>query len=608
MSIISQIFQSYRDSLRHSQERYENAYANNAEHAVQFYNDFLHQLFIPYGEQLAEPIFLNQLITRAEDYFQRQSVDFVAIDGTCSRDPFQDFMVFFSAAYGVKGRVSIKPYSPDLQYERWSMDQDVSLVAYVPIPYAEAGDITDTGYRDEFIVDDKNKINLSSIHTRLMQLAEIYLAYEMARSSTLSGPKLILMDLSLSSVLMSTDIGIDNIHLFGCPIGTRRLEKHDGLVAYAHPVNPDLSIPTSKKYRRWTNIVSLMIQNNGCPIYLDDLAQKTGISKAEWEQSLSEPHAQKIIDIQGNKLSPKVDFTASWFDTVRLFEDFCDRLFHRRDPEALIYTVRDGQTTRSRWMSPEDISFLVAIGLRALIETCWERGIMLIGIAKDSSTRYFSRHYLGVMRQIGVFSQVSVDTLPWTDRVLLESIAYQVEDLVAPWATTEFDSVFMTLHLEGDTPGRSRFIRGVRGNIINPERLFARSLVQFFHSRRKPIPLMGHVIFVDRLLDPRLDRKFLRELTGQSIFNSELGTVNPAYFGINQDINYGQAISIWLLNILTRNLFPEVIGYPDPLHKADWGAKSVKRRVDPLIQSSETAFRARPLSRLFRTTRDQYPR
>jgi hypothetical protein len=112
---------------------------------------------------------------------------------------------------------------------------------------------------------------------------------------------------------------------------------------------------------------------------------------------------------------------------------------------------------------------------------------------------------------------------------------------------------------------------------------------------------MGHVIFIDRLIDPRLDSEFIRNL---KITSAELGTISPAYFGTNQDINYGQAIAIWLLNVLTRNLFPEVIGYPDPLHKADWGAKSVKRRVDGLIQSSDIAFRGRPLSRLFRTLRD----
>lgn len=251
-------------------------------------------------------------------------------------------------------------------------------------------------------------------------------------------------------------------------------------------------------------------------------------------------------------------------------------------------------------MSPEDVSFLVAVGLRALIETCWERGIMLLSIAKDSSTRYFSRNYVGVMREVNIFPEIKVGNLPWTDRMLLESIACQVDDLTAPWAITEFDSVFMTLHVE-EKDGQ-RYSRGVRGNVVNPERLFARSLAQFFHRRIKPTPLMGHVIFVDRLIDHRLDSNFLNP--SHSITNSELGKIAPIFFGTNQDTNYGQAIATWILNILTRNLFPEVIGYPDPLHKADWGAKSVKRRVDNLIQSSEIAFRGRPLSRLFRTLRD----
>jgi len=154
------------------------------------------------------------------------------------------------------------------------MEQDVSITAYIPVPYAEAGDITDMEYQEKFIVDDKNKINLSSIHTRLMQLAEIYLAYQMARSSISGYPKLILMDLSLSSVLMSTDVGLDNIHLFGCQIGSRTLQKRDGLVVYAHPINPKLDVPTTKKYRQWSYLVRLFMENKYRPITIDELIQK----------------------------------------------------------------------------------------------------------------------------------------------------------------------------------------------------------------------------------------------------------------------------------------------------------------------------------------------
>jgi hypothetical protein len=600
MSIISRIFHSYREALHHSQQRYEDAYMVNAAGARQFYDDFLNQLFIRYGEAFSQPHTLNRTIQRIEQHFERRDIHFVAIDGTCSRDPFNDFMVFFAAAYGVKGCVHIEPRPARLRYERWSMDKDVSLVAYVPVPYAEAGDITDSGYQEEFTVDDTEKINLSSIHSRLMQLGEIYLAYEMARSSVIDGPKLILMDMSLSSVLMSTDVGMRYIHLWGSSIGGQTLTKRDGLVVYAHPVNVELSVPSTKKYRRWAHLVGVFTNNGGRPVELDALSTGTGVSRGDWGMSLQEPNARDLMTVENNRACPLFDVRASWLDSIRLFENFCDKLFHQRDPEALIYEHREGQTARKRWMSPEDISFLTAIGIRALIETCWERGIMLLSVAKDSSTRYFSRHYLGIMRHIGHFPAVDVGSLPWTDRALLESIACQLEDLTAPWAVTEFDSAFMTLHLEDPGTGTHR-ISGMRGDVVNPERIFARSLAQFFHVRKKPTPLMGHVVFVDRLIDPRWDRLADNSPT---ITDPELGSIAPMYFGMNDRPNHGQTVAIWLLSTLTRNLFPEVIGYPDPLHKADWGAKTVKRRVDRLIQSSETAFRARPLSRLFRTIRD----
>jgi hypothetical protein len=600
MSIISKIFNRYEESLEDSMQRYHGAYLSSAQHALEFYNEFLSELFIEYGAIYSPPHTLNRVIAKTEEHFQKREIPFVAVDGTCSTDPFSDFMVFFAAAYGVRGCIHLEAEPPRLRYERWSMDQDVSMVAYVPVPYAEAGDITDCAHQEEFVVDDKSKINLSSIHTRLMQLAEIYLAYQTARASTVAHPRLILMDLSLSSVLMSTDVGLDHIHLFGHPIGTRRLEKRDGLIAYAHPFNKELGTPATKDYRRWTYLVRMFSESRREFISIKDLSHETSIPRAHWERSLREPHAREVFSLQGDNIFPNFDFLTSWFDTVRLFEDVCDRLFRRESAsEALVYPIKEKGVTRYRWMSPEDMAFLIAIGLRALIETCWERGIMLLGIVKDSSTKYFSRNYIGVMREIGVFPKIEVRYLPWTDRTLLESIACQVDNLTCPWAITEFDSLFMTLHVE--EKNEERHICGRRGFVTNQERLFARSLAQFFNRRSKATPLMGHVIFIDRLLDAKLDAAFLN---GPHIITDELGTIQPVFFGTNQSTNHGQLIAVWLLNVLTRNLFPEVIGYPDPLHKADWGAKSIGRRVERLIKSSEITFRANPLAHLFRTIRD----
>ncbi len=599
MSIISKIFNCYKESLDSSLERYEESYRIVAKNAIQFHNQFLKDLIIDYGKQFSEPYRLSQISEKMRNFFQKDEIQFVAIDGTCSADPFNDFMVFFAAAYGVRGKIQIQ--TSKLAYERWSMDQDVSLVAYVPVPYAQSGDVIDTEY-ENFVVDDTNKINLSSIHTRLMQLAEIYLAYEMARSPTLTSPKLILMDLSLSSVMMSTGGDLKKTRLFGHPIGSRKLQMHDGLVVLSHPYNDIIGVPTIKRYQRWAYLVKILTQNKGKTISIQDLCQKTGLTEEDWHKTLHQPYTQKLVSVKNSQIEAKFDFSASWYDSVRLFEDFCDRLFHRREAEALLYRVEDESGSHYRWMSPEDISFLVSIGIRALIEHCWQKNILLLGISKDSASNYFSKQYIGVLRECGVFPEIPVGHLPWTDRTLLECLSAQLDDLSTPWAVTEFDSVYMSLRVEMNNG--ERCIRGNRGYIVNQERLFARSLGQFFKLNTGKKTLMGHVIFLDRLINPELDKQFVNRKESPTIHNNELGIIKPVYFGINSEENKGQIIAMWLLKILTRNLFPEVIGYPDPLHKADWGAKSVKKRVDRLIKSSEIKFRSKPLARTFREIRD----
>ena len=250
-------------------------------------------------------------------------------------------------------------------------------------------------------------------------------------------------------------------------------------------------------------------------------------------------------------------------------------------------------------MAPPDLDFLIAVGIRALVEECWKKNILLLGITKDSASKYLSKNYLGVMRNAGTYD--FEDTLlPWTDRTFLEVLPYHDEKLKAPWSTVEFDSCFMTLHLEEDEKGEVR-VKGVQGDVVTTERLFAKSLAQFYLARNGARLSQGHVIFVDRLLHPELDSK----MPDIDVKEEKIGTVSPILFADTDSKNQLQEISMFLLNILTRNLYPEVIGYPDPLHKADWGAKSLLKKIEPMIESSELFLRAHPLSQTFREIRSQ---
>jgi hypothetical protein len=286
----------------------------------------------------------------------------------------------------------------------------------------------------------------------------------------------------------------------------------------------------------------------------------------------------------------------------------------------MIYRVVDAEgRTREHWLNPNDIDFLTSVGFRALAEACWEQKVMLLGIAKDSSSRYFTRNYLGVLRYaVGLpeLADLDVGRLPWTDRMFFEFVAHLVDDLQSPWATCEFDSAFMTLWMAASRDGHGHDLKlgAVQDHIVAHMGLFARSLAQFFLSRRKATPLMGHVIFVDRLMNHDFDRDMPRldlrspVLESRGLAPHTLGEIQPlGYTRVDED-NIGQDIATYLLSCLTRNHYPEVIGYPDPLHKADWGAKTLGDQLRATIRSSEASFAARPLSRTLRTIRDSYRR
>jgi len=113
---------------------------------------------------------------------------------------------------------------------------------------------------------------------------------------------------------------------------------------------------------------------------------------------------------------------------------------------------------------------------------------------------------------------------------------------------------------------------------------------------------MGHVVFLDRLAFPKWDKDAFGEVTIES---PSLGAIQPIVYKDRDVNNIGQMIMMYLLNTLTRNHFPEVIGYPDPLHKADWGAKSMGRRVKGMIDSSEIPFRSKPIAKTLRRIRDE---
>jgi len=607
-SQISETLGKYRDALDDSRNRYEQIKKKRFKNARQFYDFFFKNLIRRYDLRN-----FNGVKMLTEQFFQVDKVRFAAVDGSCYKKQLQDYMVFFGAAYPIRGIIDFSRSDKRFIYEPWSPDEDVSMVAYVPIPFADLNETID----DPFVVsDDQKVINLSNIHVQLMELAEVFQAYMLVKSSDLR-PKILLWDQSMSSVMNSNDVNYKRVNLIGYRYQMRSLTAQDIIIAYSHPYNKQLDIPSKKKYRVY-NYVLWKLQENS-PQKISSLASELGLSERELLGRINyltnenvEPddplnQSEPISYIDADNLYFNDEYDGSWEYSVGLFEHICKRLFKDKRPDALIYKKKNPEgEVEQRWMSPNDLRFLISVGIRALIEECWNHDVLLIGIVKDSASRYLTRNYLGVMEYIGKYNNIPHVLLPWSDRDFLETLPWIDDSLIAPWSTIEFDSVFMTLHIERDENGNKKIV-GVRGNIVAPpEKLFARSLAQFYLNRSKKSLLYGHVIFIDRLLIPIIDKNVEKVRIDQN--KEVLGVVEPIVFLDKDKRNGIQDLMMFILDILTRNLYPEVIGYPDPLHKADWGAKSLYKKIKPIIDSSDISLRSNPLHKTLRQLRDELKR
>ena len=582
MGKLSDIYTAYKRNLDQAQEDYEKSVKERAINSKKFYDEFFKNLIVNHGPSVKNPIFIDQVTAKIHDFFGKDSLNFVAIDGSCDKHNSNEFISFYGGAYGSRGTLTLAQSPPIIDYKKWEIDKDVSMVAFVPVPYSQLVEISDPLYEEQFLMTEEEKINLTNIHLQIMQLAEVFLAYNTATSSLTDRPDLILIDNSISTMLGSVDLQPSKVHLIGYPFDRRQVEISDIAIAQSHPFNFKLGIPSTKDFTADPAIISYLHKHmivKDRAINLSDMEKEFEMDNGTYHMAAVRRLVRRQViefDQTSRIITPLVDVRESWEYTKQFFQNICKKVFLDKKENALKYpTVENGQRVM-RWMDPLDIKFLIGVGLRALIEVCWEKRILLTGIVKDSQSRYLMKNYLGVCKLRGIYPELETKTfgpLPPTDRLTCETLPYLGIELSDPWGTIEFDSAFMTLYAEKDKDGNDE-ITGTFGSIVRPERLFLRSIFQFFARKKRENVLTGHSVFVDRLSYPELDLKYAEELI---LDKQNIGKMRLFLYKDNTKVNIGQVITVFLLGVLTKNHFPEVIGYPDPLGQGGLGSKNYER-------------------------------
>jgi hypothetical protein len=238
------------------------------------------------------------------------------------------------------------------------------------------------------------------------------------------------------------------------------------------------------------------------------------------------------------------------------------------------------------WLTTQDMAFLTLFTLNILVEECWRRSILLVGITKDTAARDLKNHVLPVLVSNGVWksnlSQQDLSQAPNTDRMLLQMMSvFNHETIKVPWSLVEYDSSFLTT--VPDYQRRTGYVSGAIRNKITPERLFVKSYVQLSQTEYDP-QLRSNVLLVDRLAYSNFYTKLDSLVTLKHTYGSADEPVRPIVFKTNKTKNPVQELVMLTLTAMTSASIPELFGHNKPLFIADkvakWHNEEMRRIID----------------------------
>ena len=537
----------------------------------------------------------------AVEFFGSDRVRFAGIDGTMYSNPLYDLMIFFGGAYAATGTVIFRRDDrPVVEYDSNLLESGAGISSVVPIYINEVPEVDQTFFDFEEPGEisiskplvDQTIINNATIANWIMTFAEYYLAYKLA-SDAERGIRIVIMDRTLSGELSSllydtsrrelwkVKSNILGFEVDGVPIDVNDLSYGRYCIRSMR-----LGVPPPRgDYLRYA--VIFLIQEQG-PLTLDEVCEALGVSdekrRRRVEKYLESSVREKYLLLRGERYEANPRYLDTWSRLKKLVKTLGDRFFFgNADEPNVMRIVKDG---REHWLTTLDIAFLSLFCLEMLIEECWRRRILLIGLTKDTAARDFKRQLIPILGNEGFLSSSikpeELEGLPNTDRMILQSASIQKsEDFKVPWSLIEYDACFKTL--VPDKKMRKGYVRGARRNRISIEKVFLKSYIQLSQARNDPL-LRSNVLLTDRLVHPDYDISDDTIVRFWNEFGSAKEPVEVILFRDRNVENRLQNLIMVLLKAMTAPSIPEAFGHNKPLFIADkiakWHYSAFKRIVD----------------------------
>ncbi|MEM2546182.1 MAG: hypothetical protein QXM37_00955 [Candidatus Bathyarchaeia archaeon] len=561
-----------------------------------FYNAFLSRL-------VRMSFSHKEVFKTAKEFFGSTTVRFAGIDGTMYSRPLFDMVIFFGGAYASTGTITfLEDRAPLVTYDKRSIRSGAGISSVVPIYVNEVPDV-DQAF---FEVSQPNEVNLgrslteesiinnATVANWIMTFAEYFLAYRLAADDE-ENFRIIILDRSLSveraSLLYDTSkraLWETKSSLLGYSVEGETIDVNDLAIGRQCLCNETLGLPPPRAdYLRYA-IIDLL-KRKGALTEKQILAEfgiKDEKRARRINRNLKNLVNKGIISEKNEVYSLNPKYKQTWTRLKKIVNDIGEKFFFAEKPDTsnLMKIVKNGE---EHWLTTLDLAFLTLFTLHMLIEECWVKHIMLIGITKDTAARDFKRQLIPIMHNndllMSSLSQEELEKLPNTDRMILQSASVlNPEKITPPWCLIEYDSAFRTM--VPDKKSRKGYVSGAIRNKIGLEKIFVKTYVQLSQAKTDPM-LRSNVLLVDRLVHPEYDYRpeniveFWNELRD--------GTKEPveAVLFIDKDVpNRLQDLTMSILVAMAPPNIPEAFGHNTPLFIADkiakWNYAQFKRVVD----------------------------
>lgn len=533
-----------------------------------------------------------------------EEVNFAGIDGTRYSTPMLDLVIFFGSAYASTGTIRFrKDARPDVSYENRFLDKGLTASAVVPLFINEIPDVDQTyfnfdpeGNPASHPLADQWQIDNSLIANSIMTFAEYYLAYKLI-SDPKKNIKVIFMDRSLSGERTSllydtskTSIWKDNGLLVGLDIDGVKIDEKDLGYGRFHVINDSLNLPPPRgDYLRYS--ILNVLEKQGM-LDFSSICRRLGIEekerRARIDKCLRGKTLKTYLDRDDQLYNLKARYKTTWGRLRKAVDLIGERLFSQgakvNPDQASGLQFKVGGKTK--WLTTLDLSFLTLFCLQMIIEECWKKRVLLIGLTKDTAARDLKRQFLDIMNRAGLIGGEvrlrELESVPNSDRMILQAVSVNNSaSIPVPWSLVEYDSCFKTL-----VPDRRHgvdHVLGAKKNKTSLERLFLKSYVQLSQAQRDP-KLRSNVLYTDRLVYPEID---LSKETLTQLWNTYDSVEEPLEVLVYRNRllkNPIQNLVITMLSSMVSPSIPEIFGHNRPLFIADkvakWHYESMKKIVD----------------------------